>query len=161
MGFLGFSRMVFIVIPMFMATGLTACIPTRVSAPPLPAFTAQQSNLTPAMVKMNIKKGETTMTDVISIFGAPNIATRDTSGREVWTYDVQRVAHSSASKEVSGGIAGGAGGIVGTTPVGGIASVGGSSRGNVGQVSSATFTLMITFSEDEKVEDYKMMSTKF
>ncbi len=117
------------------------------------------------MVKATVKKGKTTQTDVLSTFGAPNIITRDTDGLEVWTYDVQYTASAAEAAEwkARGGVSGTGLGVAGTTLVGGGASGGGSGGRSsaVSQVSSGTFTLMITFDDGEVVKDYRMMSTKF
>ena len=127
--------------------------------PPLPGA---RSNLTPAMVKRTLDQGVTTQNAVIAQFGAPNIITTDESGREVWTYDVHSVSSSAAttSSSASGGV--GAGGLVsGSVPV--VGGVGGSAGGSTsaGQVSSSTFTLMITFDERQVVETYRMQATQF
>lgn len=129
--------------------------------PPLPTSSGQKSNLTPGMVKSTIERGVTLQTQVLQAFGAPNIVTLDKAGHEVWTYDVQSVASSSATTSRSGSIGIGAGGIIGTTPTIGIAGASGSKSTSAGQVSSSTFTLMITFNENQVVEDYRMMSTQF
>ena len=50
--------------------------------------------------KMNLEVGVTTQTEVLEVFGAPNITSIDGSGREVWTY--QRHATVSQSKSRSG-----------------------------------------------------------
>ncbi|MFH1321665.1 MAG: hypothetical protein ABII90_13565, partial [Bacteroidota bacterium] len=47
----------------------------------------QKGNLTPGMAKTNIIKGVTTQNEILEVFGAPNIITRNKSDNEVWTYD--------------------------------------------------------------------------
>ena len=137
----------------------------RARSPNLPYSNQQKSNLTAGMVKKYVKVGEATQTDLITVFGAPNIITRDKDGNEVWTYDRQSI--SSASEVAEWNAAGSAGvaaaGLAGDTIVGGGASVGGSSgkSSTAGQVSSATFTLMIKFDENDLVKDYRMMATQF
>ena len=75
---------------------LTACLtPT----PPQPV-TDRNSVLTQGNVQMNLRVGQTTKTDVLETFGAPNITTRDDAGREVWTY--QRQAQVTQSSSQSG-----------------------------------------------------------
>ncbi|MDD5044063.1 MAG: hypothetical protein PHH69_06620 [Candidatus Omnitrophica bacterium] len=102
---------------------------------------AQKSNLTVGMVNKTIVKGQTTQNDILQTFGAPNIITKNKSGKEVWTYD-----------KVSSGSSGTSG--YGTVL---IAGVGGSSS----STSSQAFTLMITFNDNSVVEDYSMMSSAF
>ncbi len=133
-----------------------------ITAPPkLPGPTAQKSNLTPGMVKRTIDKGVTGQTKILQTFGAPNIVSRDTAGSEVWTYDVQSVAHTSAQTSASGGMGAAAGGVAGSVPIVGGAGGGGKRSTSTGMVSSSTFTLMITFDENDVVSDYRMQSTSF
>ena len=68
---------------------LPGCVP-----PPQP-LTERNSALTQGNIQMHLAVGETTKAEVLETFGAPNITTRDGSGREVWTY--QRAAQVSQS----------------------------------------------------------------
>lgn len=142
---------------------IAGCV--RAKSPDLPYSNRQKSNLTAGMVKKYVKVGEATQADILSVFGAPNIITRDKDNNEVWTYDRQSIASASEVAEWNAtGRAGAiAGGLVGNTAVVGGASVGGSSgKGSTaGQVSSATFTLMIKYDENDVVQDYRMMATQF
>ena len=109
----------------------------------------QQSNLTPGMVQSKIIKGSTTKNEILEIFGSPNIITKNKSGQEVWTYEKQSVVSTarSGSTEAYGTV--------------GVAGVAGSRAESTQQVSTTTFTLMITFTKKDIVENYSMMSTKF
>ena len=142
---------------------ITGCV--SASAPDLPYSNHQKSNLTAGMVKKYIKPGKTSQSDIISVFGAPNIITRDTDGHEVWTYDRQSMASSAevAAWNSGGTIAGGAGGLNGATVIGGAGAAAGSAGKNssASQVSSATFTLMISFDKNDVVRDYRMRATQF
>jgi hypothetical protein len=135
------------------------------TSPSLPESNSQKSNLTAGMVKKYVKVGASTQTDMIAVFGAPNIITRDKDGNEVWTYDRQSMASAAeiAQWNAAANATVGGGGIVGTSPIGGVASGGGSAgkSSSAGQVSSATFTLMLTFDKKETVKDYRMMATQF
>jgi hypothetical protein len=113
------------------------------------------------VVSKTLREGETSQNQVLGSFGSPNIITRDASGLEVWTYDVHSVAHAEAStsRSGSGGVA--AGGIAGSVPIAGVLSGGGGKSTSAGQVSSSTFTLMITFDEQQLVKSYRMQSTRF
>ena len=137
----------------------------RAKTPDLPYSNQQKSNLTAGMVKKNIKAGETDQVQVMRVFGAPNIITRDKEGREVWEYDRQSTASASEIAEWNAGGKGivGAGGLAGEAVVGGAVSLGASAgkSSTAGQVSSATFTLLITFDENDVVQDYQMMATQF
>lgn len=137
----------------------------RAKAPDLPYSNQQKSNLTAGMVKKYVRVGEATQADLLAVFGAPNIITRDKDGNEVWTYDRQSIASSSEVAEwnAAGNVGAAAAALAGDTIIGGAASVGGSSgkSSTAGQVSSATFTLMIKFDENDLVKDYRMMATQF
>lgn len=152
---------VFLIVCMGIIT--VGCV--RAKSPTLPYSNQQKSNLTAGMVKKYVKVGEATQTDILTIFGAPNIITRDKENNEVWTYDRQSIASASEVAEwnTSGGVGVLAGGLVGSTAVGGGASIGGSSgKGSTaGQVSSSTFTLIIKYDENDVVQDYRMMATQF
>jgi hypothetical protein len=137
----------------------------RAANPVLPQSSVQKSNLTAGMVKKYVKIGTATQADILAVFGAPNIITRDKNGNEVWTYDRQSMASASeiAAWNAGGTATVGAAGIAGSTPVGGIVGGGGSAEkgSSSGQVSSATFTLMITFDSNDVIKDYRMMATQF
>ena len=152
---------VLLTIGMFFIT--LGCV--RAKSPTLPYSNQQKSNLTAGMVKKYVKVGEATQADILTVFGAPNIITRDKDNNEVWTYDRQSIASASEVAEwnAAGRVGAVAGGLVGSTAVGGGASIGGSSgKGSTaGQVSSATFTLMIKYDEHDVVQDYRMMATQF
>jgi hypothetical protein len=126
-----------------------------------PALPGERSTLTPGMVSKTLHEGETTQNQVLGSFGAPNIITRDQAGLEVWTYDVHSVAHAEASTARSGSGGIGAAGVAGSVPIGGVVSGGGRKSTSAGQVSSSTFTLMITFDEQQLVKTYRMQSTRF
>ena len=146
-----------------MAAGTSACIMAQ--SPALPQSSAQKSNLTAGMVKKYVKVGKATQADLLTVFGAPNIITRDRDGNEVWTYDRQSIASVSeiAAWNAGGSVTAAGAGLAGSTPIGGVASGGGSAgkSSNTGQVSSATFTLMLTFGANDVVKDYRMMATQF
>ena len=62
----------------------------------------QRSNLTFGMIKKNLVKGQTDQAEVLSLFGAPNIMTRNKSGEEVWTYDKIAVSTSDVAGALGG-----------------------------------------------------------
>lgn len=102
---------------------------------------AQKSNLTPGMVKTKIIKGQTIQNEVLEVFGAPNIVTKNKSGNEVWTYD--KVSFDTSTSEGYGTII--------------IAGVG----GGKGSASTRTFTLMVEFDDKGVVKDYSYRSSAF
>ena len=101
----------------------------------------QKGNLTAGMVKTTIIKGETIQNDILEVFGAPNIITKNKSGNEVWTYEKMSVESGSSE-------------VYGTAII-----VGG--KGSRTSSSSRTFTLMIEFNDNDVVKDYSYRSSAF
>jgi hypothetical protein len=94
---------------------------------------------------MNLVVGETTKAQVLENFGAPNVTTRDGTGREVWTY--QRAAQVSQSSSKSGYwsviLAGESGSAVGF------------------ESSSRMITLIIKFDSNDIVSDFRSRASNF
>lgn len=101
----------------------------------------QKGNLTPGMAKTKIIKGQTTQNEILQVFGAPNIVTKNKSGNEVWTYDKASVETGTSS-------------VYGT-----ILIVGG--VGSRASSSANTFTLMIEFDDKDVVKDFSYRSASF
>ncbi len=137
----------------------------KAKAPDLPYSNQQKSNLTAGMVKKYVKADKATQTDILSVFGAPNIITRDKEGNEVWTYDKQSMASSSevAAWNAAGSGTAAAAGLAGDALVGGTATIGAQAGKNStsSRSSSTTFTLMISFNENDVVKYYRMRATQF
>lgn len=105
----------------------------------------RNSALTHGNVQMNLRVGETTKADVLEVFGAPNVTTRDGQGREVWTY--QRQAQVQQSSSSSGY----------WTVI-----LAGSSREASGfESSSRMITLIIKFDENDVVTDFNSRTSNF
>lgn len=105
-----------------------------------PANTTTASAVTPGMAKKHIVPGKTTQTDVLEIFGPPNLVTHN-DGRETWTYD-------KISQEVSS-----SGGYL-TILLAGY----GSQRT---RTSSRATMLILYFDARERVIDYRLHSSAF
>uniref|UniRef100_B3EQ66 Lipoprotein SmpA/OmlA domain-containing protein n=1 Tax=Chlorobium phaeobacteroides (strain BS1) TaxID=331678 RepID=B3EQ66_CHLPB len=107
--------------------------------------TQRNSQLTQGNVQMNMIVGKTTKADVLENFGAPNITTRDGSGREVWTY--QRAAQVSQSSSQSGYWT-----II----------LGGQSSNTTGfESSSQMITLIVKFDKNDVVTDFRSRTSNF
>ena len=99
------------------------------------------SNLTAGMVKKTIIEGATTQNEILKVFGAPNIITKNKSGNEVWTYDTISVVKSGEEgywNVVVGGVSGGK-----------------------SSASTITFTLMIEFNNDDVVKECSYRASAF
>lgn len=112
---------------------LSGCVTTTQSV--------QKSNLTAGMAKTKIVKGQTTQNDILEVFGAPNIITKNKSGNEVWTYDKVSIEKSDTEG-------------YGTIIIAGIAQ-------NRSSSSARAFVLMIEFDDNDVVEEYSYRSSAF
>ncbi len=98
------------------------------------------SNLTPGMTKKFIYPGKTTQTEIMEIFGPPDLVTRR-DGTEVWTYD-------KISQDVSS-----SGGFV-------TILIAGYSKQSAHSSNRSTM-LIIYFDKNDRVVDYKLSASKF
>ena len=101
--------------------------------------------LTHGGVQLTLKTGETTQAEILDAFGAPNIATMNASGREVWTYRRHATVTRASGSDTYFNIL-----------------VFGTSGGSREQASSSrTMTLIIKFDENSVVYDFRSMSSSF
>ncbi len=124
--------------------GLTLLMGGCVVSPPEPLST-RNSELTQGNVQMNLRVGETTKADVLEVFGAPNITTRDGSGYEVWTY--QRQAQVAQSSSQSGNWT--------------VLLAGQSSTRSGFESSSRMITMIVKFDDKDVVQDFRSRTSNF
>lgn len=105
----------------------------------------RNSALTQGNVQMNLRVGQTNKAQVLDVFGAPNITTRDASGQEVWTYQRQATVEQSKSQSNFWTI---------------LLAGGGSSASGFSQ-SSRTMTLIIKFDSSDIVSDFRSRTSDF
>ncbi|MDP0488966.1 MAG: hypothetical protein Q7K48_00090 [Fusobacterium sp. JB021] len=55
----------------------------------------QKSNLSYGMIKSKVRKGRTSQSDLLRIFGAPNLVTKNGNNNEVWSYNKMSVDKKS------------------------------------------------------------------
>ena len=106
---------------------------------------ARNSNMTQGNVQLNVVEGKTNKSEILEVFGAPNITTRNSSGREVWTY--QRSAQVAQSSSQTGY----------WTVL--LAGREGSSSGF--ESSSRMITLIIKFDSKDVVADFSSRTSNF
>ncbi|MBF0587466.1 hypothetical protein INT08_11215 [Prosthecochloris sp. N3] len=107
--------------------------------------TQRNSQLTQGNVQMHLAVGQTTKSDVLDVFGAPNITTRDGSGREVWTYQRSAQVAQSSTKEGYWTVL-----------------LGGQSSNSSGfESSSRMTTLIIKFDDNDVVSDFRSRTSNF
>ena len=126
-------------VAVLLGVSLTGCI-----NPPQP-ITARNSELTQGNVQHHVQVGRTTKAEILESFGAPNITTRDGSGREVWTYQRSGQASQSGSRSGYWTIL-----------------FAGQSGGNSGfESSSRMITLIIKLGADDVVSDFRSRASHF
>jgi hypothetical protein len=97
----------------------------------------QKSNLTFGVVKAKIVKGETSQTEILEIFGSPNLVTKNKSNNEVWSYNKMSVVNKGGNSSFLDG-----------------------ERASMSS-SSQSFDLIITFDENDIVKDYSVVSSSY
>ncbi|MGY6552131.1 MAG: hypothetical protein ACXIT4_09605 [Erythrobacter sp.] len=105
----------------------------------------RNSELTQGNVQMNLRVGETDKAEVLEVFGAPNITTRDASGSEVWSYQRHARVSQSASRNNSWSIL----------------LLGGGSSAEGFSETTRTMTLIIRFDENDIVSDFRSRTSDF
>ena len=114
-------------------------------APQLPEPAGKNSDLTHGNVQLNLHVGETTQTQVLEAFGAPNITSIDGSNQEVWTY--QRQATVAKSSSVSNYWT--------------VVLAGGTAKAAGFEQTQRTMTLLIKFDANKVVSDFRSRSSDF
>jgi len=97
----------------------------------------QKSNLTFGIVKSKIQKGQTNQSEILQIFGSPNLITKNKSNNEVWNYNKMSVQKRGGYTDFFFG-----------------------QRASVSN-SSQSFDLIITFDDKDVVKDYSVISTSY
>lgn len=123
---------------------LSGCV-TNTSATHQPT---SANSLTSGQVQLTLKKNETTQTEVLEAFGAPNLVTISANGEEVWTY--QRHATVAQANHSN---------VYGT-----VILFGGSSSQSGFEQSTRTMTLITKFREIGGVKllvDFQSRSSSF
>lgn len=129
-----------VIVAAALATLLSACAASNTKP-----VTTRNSELTHGNVQLNLKVGETTQTQVIEVFGAPNITSIDGSGQEVWTYQrAATVAQSSSSSSAWT-----------------ILLAGGSREAAGFEQTQRTMTLIIKFNSNKVVSDFRSRTSEF
>lgn len=132
--------------------------PDRCSSP------VQQQTFTLGLVQSKIKVG-VTQDEVARVLGSPNIVTKDANGKDTWIYDKVASVSSTSESANTAGIAGGGGGLgVGNGSVGGGLGMIGVSHANYknnSQSNQKTLTVVIKFSQYNKVESFTYHMSNF
>jgi len=105
----------------------------------------RNSMLTAGVAKAKIIKGQTTQAEILSLFGAPNIITKDKQNDEVWNYN--RMSFSSVVDKDS------------YATFFFLSGFGGSRA--VSTATTKSFDLIVTFDENDVVKSYSIISASF
>ncbi|MGH6785667.1 MAG: hypothetical protein ACREBO_02465 [Novosphingobium sp.] len=130
------------------AFGVAALCATflTVGCAPAPApVDNRNSALTQGNVQLNLKVGQTSKAQVLEVFGAPNITTRDSAGQEVWTYQRHATVQQSSSQANFWTI---------------LLAGSGSSASGLSE-TSRTMTLIIKFDSADVVSDFRSRTSDF
>lgn len=103
--------------------------------------TYNRSNLTAGTVKKEIIKGKTSQSEVINLFGSPNLVTMNSDGEEVWDYN--RMSYTTKA---------------GTD--GGSLIFWGGSRA-MSSATTKSFDLIINFDKSGIVKSYNVIAASF
>ena len=123
------------------------------------------SALSYGSVNATVKKNVTTQSDLLNLFGGPNISTTDAEGVETWVYERTSSMTDTAGANESRDFAAffGAGASIGPAVVGG--GAGGGSHSGTDQrrtVNSVrTLTVVVKFNNDKTVKDVSSRASYF
>ena len=119
---------------------LPGCAQNETASDPAP-----NSQLTHGNVQLNIEAGKTSQMEVLEKFGPPNIASIDSSGNEVWTYQRQATVQRSSS----------------ANNYWTVVLFGGSTRTSGFEQTQRTATLLIKFDPNKVVSDFRSRTSEF
>ena len=107
------------------------------------------NNLTLGTVQSKISKGQS-QSSVMDILGSPNIVTKNSQGREVWTYDRISSENDASSSFV----------FYILNPISWFTG-GGTNSKSSSSSSSKSLTVLITFDDNKNVLDFTYQSLKY
>ena len=107
------------------------------------------NNLTLGTVQSKISKGQS-QSSVMDVLGSPNIVTKDSQGREVWTYDRISSENDASSSFV----------FYILNPIWWFTG-GGTNSKSSSSASSKSLTVLITFDDNKNVLDFTYQSLKY
>jgi hypothetical protein len=138
------------------AVAVLAAAAVAAGAADKPAPKEKSTSFTLGLVQKELRPG-LSQADVVERLGAPNILTRDASGREAWVYDkVSSEVELSSGAVGVGGFGSGAGstfwGLLGVTA---------SKRSDKARTAQRTLTVVVRFSAAGAVEGYTWHDSRF
>ena len=119
---------------------------------------ANEREMTVGIVQKDIHVGMS-QADVAAALGSPNIVSKDSEGNQSWIYD--KIATEVSYSRDSGGIAAGAGGLIGSWNMVLGGGAGYSKSAGATAQTQKTLTIVIKFDENSLVKTLSYHSSKF
>jgi hypothetical protein len=123
------------------------------------------SSLSYGSVTATVKKDVTTQSDLLNLFGGPNISTTDAAGIETWVYERTSSTSDTAGAQDSKNFEAffGAGGTAGPVALGGGVSGGTRSSNDARRTvnSVRTLTVVVKFNDNKTVKDCSVRASYF
>lgn len=136
----------------------TTALSNAVSAP---AAQSGASALSYGTVTATVIRGKTTQTDLIQIFGGPNISTTDSDGVETWVYERSVNQTDVASKSNNWQAAANLGVAFGHVQLGASGGGGQNASGASTATSFRSLTAIVKFNANKTVKDYSVRASQF
>ncbi|MGL5658168.1 MAG: hypothetical protein ACRDDK_03715 [Cetobacterium sp.] len=108
-------------------------------------YDTQKSNLSVGTIKKGIIEDKTTQTEVLELFGSPNLITTGSDGSEVWSYN--KSSYDGAASSKNSGLW--------------VLLASSSSSSVVSTTSTSSLDLIIKFNKNQTVKEYKVISSKY
>ncbi len=154
-----------LLLSLFILLSLAGCA----TAPPQPAPAPQAEPQAPSAPNMTtygtitsrVQKGKTTQSELIELFGGPNISTTDPDGTEVWVYEVKSSSTNVATRDSAEAKVKAFDVFFGLGMYG-QASGQSTSQGNTSVTySMKNITFIVKFNKDKTVKDYSVRQVAF
>lgn len=159
------------------STALTACLSGCMTPPPVqpsaapttplansvaaPPAQSGASALSYGTVTATVVRGKTTQTDLLQIFGGPNISTTDSDGVETWVYERSVSQTDVASKSNNWQAAANLGVAFGHVQLGASGGGGQNASGASTATSFRSLTAIVKFNANKTVKDYSVRASQF
>lgn len=112
-------------------------------------------------ITSRVQKGKTTQSELIELFGGPNISTTDPDGTEVWVYEVKSSSTNVATRDSAEAKVKAFDVFFGLGMYG-QASGQSTSQGNTSVTySMKNITFIVKFNKDKTVKDYSVRQVAF
>jgi hypothetical protein len=126
-----------------------------------PSANSGPSSLSYGTVTSQVVKGKTTQSDLLQMFGGPNISTTDSDGLESWVYERSVTQTDVSSRSQTWQAAANLGVFFGHVSAGAQGSGGQNSAASSTASSFRALTVIVKFNPDKTVKDYAVRASQF